>query len=233
MFSPLPFRVKYPRKKEGKEMTAKDAQILNEIFADENEEVTTSDVCIATRASRNRVVSVPLFVPRHFIVVAGVGVTEIENETLGLEAALLAAKIDHLNLVRLTSALPKYPQFVFADEAKIVIPVATPTPTIYHYSFVKAKRSGKLTVGLEFFQTLNATIVIEAEEPLCKAKLPGLVHCGHSLLTLEFKRNSLVDVSWEFRFSSRQFEKTPSIHYFSDTVNGKYVGVFTGILVLP
>jgi len=215
-------------------MSVKDEQILSEVLAKEPEEFeTSSDIFMATKASRNWIVSVPLFIPRHFIVAAGVGVTDIDNATVGLEAALLATKIDHLNLVRLTSALPKYPKFTLVDETKIVIPTGTPTPTIYHYSFIKAKRSGKLTVGLEFFHSSNATIVIEAEEPLCKAKFPGLVHYGHSLVTLEFNGNSLADAQWEFKFASQQLKKAPPIRYFSDNINGKYVGVFVGILVLP
>jgi len=213
-------------------MSIKDEQILSEAATKEPEELveTSSDIFMATKVSRNWIASVPLFVPRHFIVAAGVGVTDIDNETVGLEAALLAAQIDHLNL---TSALPKYPKFTLTHETKIVIPTATLTPTIYHYSFIKAKRSGKVTVGLEFFHSNNATIVIEAKEPLCKAKLAGLVHYGHSLVTLEFIGNSLADAQWEFKFASQRFEKVPPIKYFSDSINGKYVGVFVGILVLP
>jgi hypothetical protein len=216
-------------------MSIKDEQILSEALSQENDEAleASSDIFMATKVSRNWVMSVPLFVPRHFIVAAGVGVTDIDNETVGLEAALLAAKIDHLNLVRLTSALPKYPKFTLVNETKIVIPTATPTPTIYHYSFIKAKRNGKVTMGLEFFHSNNATIVIEAEKPLCKAKFPGLVHYGHSLVTLEFYKNSLTNAQWEFKFASQQFENVPPIKYFSDSINGKYVGVFVGILVLP
>jgi len=213
----------------------KGGKVMKEVMMSEDEQMAeiTSDAFMITKAGRNYLQSIPLFIPRHFVVAAGIGVTELNNPTVGLEAALLATKIDHLNLVRLTSALPKCPMFTFADEARIVIPTAAPTPAIYNYAFVKAKKSGELTMGLEFFHASRATIVIEADEPLCRARLPGLVHHGHSLITLKFANEQLVDFAWEFKFGKQQFTKSPPIYYFSDNPNGKYFGVFVGILVLP
>jgi hypothetical protein len=202
--------------------------------AEEPQEVT-SDIYMATRIAGKFIQSVPTFVPKHFLVGAGLGTTDLLNETVALEAALKAAGVDHLNLLRLTSALPLYPDLVPIDERTVSIPVATPTPCIYNFKVIKptGKKDEYYSVGLEFFKTKGATIVFEAESPLCKVKMPGFVHYGHCFTQLHLKHGSIWEAQWVLDTHRRKFKKELPIFTTSGNPKPKRIGIWVGIIVLP
>jgi len=207
-------------------------EVMSEAKLEDAEATTSSDVFCATAIVGKWVRSVPLFIPKHFVIVSAIGLTDVDNQTLALEAALKAAKIDHINLIKLTSALPKYPHFKLLNDIKLDIPVATLVPSIFAFTFKKIPKDGTISACLEFFHTNTCTIVIETEEPL-RQPLKGLTPCGYLKTSVVTRSYSPVDIVSEFRFSNNKYDVITNMNYLCVSKPPEYIGVLSAILVLP